>query len=180
MSSSAQKYSEALFNAVEESGQLEAARRDFDEVMKAFKNTPLFTKFAENPRIPMNKKREVLKEAFNDIVEPLRNALLILSDRNKLTEVTSVYNSFIDRYNRHHNQENVVIESVYELSSEEIESIGKVFVKRTGLSKLLIENKVNEELVGGIRVFIGTKVYDGSLNTKLSDLRSKLRESTNS
>jgi F-type H+-transporting ATPase subunit delta len=106
--------------------------------------------------------------------------LLILSDRNRFSEVEAIHDHFIQNYNAHYKQENVVIESVYPLSEEEIEGIGKVFIKKTGLSKLLIENKVNEELIGGIRVFIGTKVYDGSLNTQLSDLKNRFRESTNS
>ena len=67
---------------------------------------------------------------------------------------------------------------MYALSDEEIQSIGKVFVKKTGFSKLLIENKVNEELIGGIRVFVGTKVYDGSVEGQLADLKNQFKERT--
>ncbi|WP_342387682.1 ATP synthase F1 subunit delta [Salinicoccus bachuensis] len=180
MANSAQKYSQALFSTVKEAGRLDEVRADFDEVVKAVQDTPAFLTFMNNPKVPRDSRREAVAKTFEDASEPLRNMLLILSDRNRFSEIEAIHDHFIQNYNAHYNQENVVIESVYPLSEEEIEGIGKVFIKKTGLSKLLIENRVNEELIGGIRVFIGTKVYDGSLNTQLSDLKNRFRESTNS
>ncbi|MCG1009899.1 ATP synthase F1 subunit delta [Salinicoccus sp. ID82-1] len=180
MANSAQKYSQALFSIVSENGQLEKVRTDFDEVVKSVRKTPGFITFMNNPRISREDRRQAVAKAFGNASEPLRNMLLILSDRNRFNEIEAVHSHFIQNYNAHYNQENVVIESVYPLSDEEIESIGKVFIKKTGLSKLLIENRVNESLIGGIRVFIGTKVYDGSVNAQLSDLKNRFRERTNS
>lgn len=178
MASSAQKYSQALYSSVSENGQLDEVKADFDQVMRAVRQVPAFSDFMVNPAIAKDKRKETVEHAFKNIVKPLYNMLLILADRNLLSEIESVYTHFIKAYNEHYNQEYVVIESVYELSDEEIDSIGKVFIRKTGLSKLLIENKVNEKLIGGIRVFVGTKVYDGSLNGHLADLKNQFRERT--
>ncbi|MFC3418846.1 ATP synthase F1 subunit delta [Salinicoccus hispanicus] len=180
MANPAQKYSQALFSIVSENGQLEEVRADFDEVVKSVGNTPGFITFMNNPRISRESRRQAVAKAFGNAAQPLKNMLLILSDRNRFNEIEAVHAHFIQNYNAHYNQENVVIESVYPLSDEEIESIGKVFIKKTGLSKLLIENRVNESLIGGIRVFVGTKVYDGSVTAQLSDLKNRFRERTNS
>lgn len=180
MANPAQKYSQALFSIVSENGQLEEVKADFDEVVSSVGNTPGFTTFMNNPRISRKNRRQAVSEAFGNAAEPLKNMLLILSDRHRFDDIEAVHAHFTQNYNAHYNQENVVIESVYPLSDEEIESIGKVFIKKTGLSKLLIENKVNESLIGGIRVFIGTKVYDGSVSAQLSDLKNRFRERTNS
>ncbi|GAB3058222.1 ATP synthase F1 subunit delta [Salinicoccus sesuvii] len=180
MANTAQKYSHALFSIVSENGQLEEVKSDFDEVVRSVESTPGFITFMNNPKISRENRRQAVLKAFSDAAAPLKNMLLILSDRNRFDEIESVHAHFIKNYNAHYNQENVVIESVYPLSDEEIESVGKVFIKKTGLSKLLIENRVNESLIGGIRVFIGTKVYDGSISTQLSDLKNRFRERTNS
>ena len=178
MASSPQTYSRALYSSVAESGQLDEVKADFDEVIKAVREVPNFAEFMVNPAIGKDKRKEAVENSFKDVVTPLHNLLLILADRNLLSEIESVYTNFLEAFNAHYNQENVVIESVYELSDEEINSIGKVFIQKTGLSKLLIENKVNEELIGGIKVFIGTKVYDGSINGQLGDLKNQFREQT--
>lgn len=180
MASSAQKYSQALFDSISETGQLEEVKIDFDEVVKAVKNLPKFTAFMNNPKIPKDERKETVEKTFENASKPLFNMLLILTDRNLFEEIESVHSNFLKIYNAHYNQEQVIIESVYELSDEEIQSIGKVFIQKTGLSKLLIENKVNEELIGGIKVFIGTKVYDGSVNGQLADLKNQFKERTNS
>lgn len=178
MAGSAQKYSQALYSSVSESGRLDEVKADFDEVIKAVREIPDFTEFMANPKVAKNRRKETVEQAFSGVVKPLYNLLLILSDRNLLSEIEAVHTHFTEAYNAHYNQEHVVIESVYELSDEEIDSIGKVFIRKTGFSKLLIENKINEKLIGGIRVFIGTKVYDGSLRGQLADLKTQFNERT--
>lgn len=178
MASSPQKYSRALYSSVAENGQLDEVKADFDEVIKAVREVPDFNAFMVNPAIGKNKRKETVEESFKNVVKPLHNLLLILADRNLFFEIEAIYANFIKAFNEHYNQEYVVIESVYELSDEEINSIGKLFIQKTGLSKLLIENTVNEELIGGIKVYIGTKVFDGSLNGQLADLKNQFREQT--
>ncbi|WP_411842636.1 ATP synthase F1 subunit delta [Salinicoccus sp. HZC-1] len=178
MARSVRKYSQALFNSVAENGQIDEVKADFDEVIKAVREVSSFSEFMSNPKIAKEKRKETVEQAFKNVAKPLHNLLLILADRNLLSKIEAVYTNFIEAYNAHYNQEHVVIESVYELSDEEINSIGKVFIEKTGLSKLLIENKVNEKLIGGIKVFIGTKVYDGSINGQLADLKNQFKERT--
>ncbi|WP_020007243.1 F0F1 ATP synthase subunit delta [Salinicoccus albus] len=178
MANAAQKYSQALFDSVPEEKQLEEVKTDFDEVVKAVKALPVFIEFMNNPKISKGERKKTVEATFENVSPPLFNLLLILTDRHLFEEIESVYNSFLKVYNAHYNQEHAIIESVYALSDEEIQSIGKVFVKKTGFSKLLIENKVNQELIGGIRVFVGTKVYDGSVEGQLADLKNQFKERT--
>ena len=79
-----------------------------------------------------------------------------------------------------HKQDEVTIESAYELSEEELNQIGQRFLDETGLERLIIDNKVNEDLIGGFKAFIGTKVYDTSIQTQLNDLKQRFKVRTNS
>lgn len=64
--------------------------------------------------------------------------------------------------------------SVRELSSEELAQVEKVFVKRLNLNTLRMNNIVDASLLGGIRVQIGNKIYDGTLATQLKRLEQNL------
>ena len=56
-----------------------------------------------------------------------------------------------------------IVESVYQLSDEELDRIKDLILKQTNLSQVHITTKINPELIGGFRVKVGTTVLDGSV-----------------
>ena len=62
---------------------------------------------------------------------------------------------------------------MYELSEDEIASIDSIIRSRTKLSKLMITNEINPDLIGGIRVKVGTKVMDASIKNDLAKLEKQ-------
>jgi ATP synthase F1 delta subunit len=180
MAISANNYSKALFHAIHDDAVLDNVKKDFSTVMESVRNVPAFHDFISNPRISRDERRAVIDNTFKDVEKPLHNMLLILSDKGKMTNIENIYEDFIKLYNAHFNQAYVVVESVYKLSGEELDEIGKAFIRKTGLKKLLIENEVNEDLIGGIRVFIDTKVYDASIRGQLNTLRGQFKAHANS
>src|SRR5699024_12609550 len=78
-----------------------------------------------------------------------------------------IYGEFLSLYDEVHNQARVTVESVYKLSAEELDQLGQVFIDKTGYENLLITNEINQELIGGVRVLIGAKAYDGALRNQL-------------
>lgn len=173
-------YASALFKAVKNDEILTEVKKDFDKVIKSVHNVPKFNDFITNPKIARAERKKVLESVFSEIEEPLYNMLLILFDKGKMTELKNIHDDFINLYNERFSQEHVVVESVYKLSSDELDDVGKFFIKKTGLKKLMIENEVNENLIGGIRVFIDTKVYDASLRGQLNTLKNQFKEHANS
>ena len=104
------------------------------------------------------------------------NTLFLLANNNKLSLIPSVFIDYRNIYNQVHSQDLMKVESVYPLSNEELDEIGKVFIKRTGLKKLILENEINDSLIGGVRVTIGTKVYDGSIQNDLNQLTKSFHQ----
>lgn len=180
MAISANNYSKALFNAIHDDDTLNNVKTDFSKVIESVRNVPTFYAFISNPKISRNDRKVVIEQTFKEVEKPLYNMLRVLSDKGKMTEIENIYEDFIKLYNAHFNQAHVLVESVYKLSGEELDDIGKVFIRKTGLKKLLIENEVNEDLLGGIRVFIDTKVYDASIRGQLNTLKGQFKEHANS
>ncbi|HDK4868059.1 TPA: F0F1 ATP synthase subunit delta, partial [Staphylococcus aureus] len=66
-------------------------------------------------------------------------------------------------------------ESTYELSQEELDKIVKLVTQQTKLSKVIVDTKINPDLIGGFRVKVGTTVLDGSVRNDLVQLQRKFR-----
>ena len=66
-----------------------------------------------------------------------------------------------------------VVTSALPLTEKEKEELAAVFEARLG-KKLRVTNVVDSDLLGGLIVRVGDRLYDGSLRTKLIRFRQKL------
>lgn len=64
--------------------------------------------------------------------------------------------------------------SVKPLSDEYKEVISKEFAKKVGKNTLLIENIIDEDLIGGLKIRIGDRIYDGSIKGQLDRLQRQI------
>ncbi len=60
------------------------------------------------------------------------------------------------------------------MTEEEQQQIATIFAKKVGKSKLVVKNVVNPELIGGIKIRIGDRIYDGSVKAQLDRMERQL------
>lgn len=68
---------------------------------------------------------------------------------------------------------NVLVESTVKLSATELSAVQALLTKKIE-GKFDIKNTVNEEILGGLRVTIGSKRIDVSLKGKLDQVKKLL------
>lgn len=51
----------------------------------------------------------------------------------------------------------------------------RVFAAKMNKTKLNIQNHIDKSLLGGVKVVIGTRIYDDSLKTKLKDMERQIK-----
>lgn len=180
MANLSQKYAGALYDVAVKHDSLESVKADFFEVTEAAVSVENFIEFMDNPKITREQRKTAVEAAFGKSNRLLLNLLFILSDKKHMSIVEEIYSEFLSLYDEGHNQARVTVESVYKLSAEELDQLGQVFIDKTGYEKLLITNEINEELIGGVRVLLGSKVYDGSVRNQLDGIRNNFKEHTNS
>jgi F-type H+-transporting ATPase subunit delta len=99
---------------------------------------------------------------------------LILIDRHREDQIVDVANEFLELANDEMGIAEAQVYSTRELTDAEREAISSVFAAKVGKKSLKIENIVDSNLLGGIRLRIGNRIYDGSLRGKLDRLERKL------
>ena len=68
---------------------------------------------------------------------------------------------------------NVLVESAVKLDAKEMTAL-EMLLKKKVSGKFVIQNIVNEEILGGLRVTIGSKRIDASLKGKLDQVKKQL------
>ncbi|MCH4460851.1 F0F1 ATP synthase subunit delta [Staphylococcus haemolyticus] len=176
MANVANKYAKALFDVAIDKDRLDLMYDELSEVSEATRNYGEDLRAIDsNPNQPASERRKFVGIIFGDANYYLKNMLMILANNRHLVLINSIFKEFKSLYNEYHNEDSAIVESVYQLSDEELDRIKNLILKQTNLSQVHITTKINPELIGGFRVKVGTTVLDGSVKKDLEQIERKFR-----
>jgi F-type H+-transporting ATPase subunit delta len=139
-------------------------------------NDPL-ARFFKSPVIPQEKKESVIQELLADRTADLTTRflrLLVHKDRETMTK------AILDQYQALRDEQRGIVDATVTvaqpLSDEDRDAIVEALETKTGQSvRLHVEQEA--DLVGGLVIRIGDRVFDGSVRNQLANLHDRLRES---
>lgn len=170
----AKRYALALFQIAKEQQLLGTVEEELRVVKEVLQYNTDLKAVLKSTKLTIEKKKEILKEAFASVNVYVLNTLMILIDRHREEELVEVANQFIELANEEMGIAEAKVYSIRPLSDAEREGISSVFAAKIGKKSLKIENIVDSDLLGGIKLRIGNRIYDGSLRGKLDRLERKL------
>ncbi|MBI5975518.1 F0F1 ATP synthase subunit delta [Staphylococcus canis] len=171
MANVARKYAQALFEVSIKHNVVEEVYQDFTEIYTALEDKMnYFKQIDHEPKVTINDRRKLVDRVFKGINPFLFNTLKVVAGHRNFRLIDEIYESFKDHYYQHHGLAEAHLESAQPLSDDEIIQVKEALINRIGLNDLILHADVNESLIGGIRVKIGTKVYDGSIQNDLNQL----------
>ncbi|MGG3561261.1 F0F1 ATP synthase subunit delta [Neobacillus rhizosphaerae] len=170
----AKRYASALFQIAKEQQILSTVEEELRVVKEVLQYNADLKAVLKSSKLTIDKKKEVIKAAFVSINAYVLNTLLILIDRHREDEIVEVVDQFIELSNNEMGIAEAEVYSIRPLTDAERAAISTTFAAKVGKKSLRIENIVDSELLGGVKLRIGNRIYDGSLRGKLNRLERKL------
>lgn len=170
----ANRYAYALFQLAKEKQLLEPMEEELRVVREVVSaNTGLNT-VLKSPKVSKQEKEQLIRKAFSAVNPYVLNTLLILIDRHREEHIAHVADQFITLANVEKGIAEATVVSTRLLTEEESKALSSTFAAKVGKKSLRIENKVDSNLLGGVKVRIGNRIFDGSLQGKLERLERQL------
>jgi F-type H+-transporting ATPase subunit delta len=170
----AKRYALALFQIAKEHQLLGVVEEELRVVKEVFVYNADLKAVIKSSKLSFEKKKEILRASFATVNVYVLNTLLILIDRHREDQIIEVANQFFELANDELGIAEAEVTSIRELSDAERDALSATFAAKIGKKTLSIENIVDSDLLGGIRLRIGNRIYDGSLRGKLNRLERKL------
>lgn len=170
----AKRYALALFQIAKEHQILDAVEEELRAVKEVLQYNMDLKAVLKSSKLSIEKKKEILKEAFSSINVYVLNTFLLLVDRHREDEMVEVANQYIELVNNEMGIAEAEVYSVRPLTEKEREALSSTFAAKIGKKSLQIENFVDSDMLGGLKLRIGNRIYDGSLRGKLDRLQRKL------
>ena len=128
-----------------------------------------------SPSVSLARKRAVLSRIAEaqGVARVVRNFLLVLSDHRRLDALTEVAEAFATTLDERLGFTRAAIQSAQPLAAKQQDALVQKISQLTGKS-VRPSYTVNPELLGGVVVNVGSKVYDGSVRGQLAAIGRRL------
>ena len=176
MTTATSLYGQSLYDLAAEEGLSEEILKQMEVVEKIFGENPDYITLLLEPSIPRRERLGLLEEAFKDQLHPyLQNFLMILLENNLLRGFGSCCRTYRGSYYKDHGIAEATVTSAVALTDEQSDSLKAKLEKISG-KRILLRQKVDSSVLGGLRVEIEGKLLDGTVMGRLTDLRKKVSE----
>lgn len=168
------RYVRALFETALRSRGVDQVEDDLKAFEQIRRSVPALERVLRAPTIPTQRKRELVRHTFTDRVGPLTlRFLTLVIDRRREAILPDVYAEFQRLANAHRNIMTVEVTAATPLTDAERASLSGALARRTG-KQVILQVHLDPELLGGVVLRMGDTILDGSVRTRLAQLKSRL------
>ena len=172
-----ERYSRALFEVANEENELDKIESDIKNFQSLLKSSQEIMNFIKNPTQSINTQNSVIvlladKLGFS---KNLKNFFLLLVEKRRIFFIQKISENFLKLCSLKRGEVKASLISSKELSNTELDKISKDLSTSMG-SSIIFDYKVDKELIGGLKLQLGSFMIDTSIRNKLKKYEKAMLE----
>lgn len=169
------RWAEALFEVAKKANALDDIQRD-TERLSAEVSSPKVAAFLFGSSVSQETRVEKFEPLLKELHPKTQSFVRLLFDRRRQDVLTGIGQAFKERVYAETGRVEGVCEVVRPLSDEDLAALATSVGKRLDKTVVLSQRTV-PELIGGVRVIVGARLFDASVKGRLENLRERLMSS---
>lgn len=167
------EYAKALYELAEEERNVNVIEEEFKYIMNICEDEET-KKFFTSPSVQIYDKKQVALKSFKGFNQTLVNFLLVLLDNRRFNLINNIYDEFIKISLNKKNIVSIKLVSAKKLDREQINKLTLSISSRFNNKKLLVENIIDESLLGGVKILANDTEIDLSTKNSILELKESL------
>ena len=169
----ARRYAEAIFQIARRQNTVDRTLEDVQGTAQLFGHRKLSYLLRE-PKIPMQRKEKVLRDALQPYVLPTSLNLALLIVQRGLVEVMSnIATELEELVLSYRNQAVAEVTTAAEMDKAEGAQVQQALEHKTG-KHIIMHTRIDPGILGGVVARVGDQVIDGSIRNRLHVLQQQL------
>ncbi len=170
------RYARALFDLAEETGALDRVRADLRGLKAMLAESADLRRMIASPAFAAEDKGKALvalsvKAGFDMTTAKF---LGLLTQNRRASDLPAVIASFERLYAKHAGLVAAEVTTAVELTARQLDGVRAALRQSLGKDPE-IETRVDPSILGGLKVKVGSRLYDASLKTRLDQLKFALK-----
>lgn len=171
------RYATAIFDLAQEAKSLDNVAKELASLQSILSESLELKNLTESPIISVELKAQAMN-AVLAVAKPselVANFVGVVAANGRLDQLSNIISEFTRIHDHHKGEVNAHVATAYALTKAQMTSL-KAKLKSMVGRDVNLDSDVDESLLGGMVVRIGSKMIDSSLKTKLANLEESMKE----
>ena len=167
-SETANRYALALYELAKENSELEVVEKNINELLAIYNTSDNLKNFIKNPTQSQSSQLEILNKISVEmsLSKIVKNFLSILIAKRRIFFLNVIFQNFISLISKKRGELNASLISSKNLTNEELKNLKTELSQAMG-TIIAFKYEVDETLIGGLKMQIGSLMVDTSIKNKL-------------
>lgn len=175
MTQTGRLYGGSLYDLALEENLGEVILEQIQQIRQIFGENPEYLSLLSEPSLTKKERLDMIEAAFGSQAERyLVNFLKLLCERGLLKEFSGCCEEYTRRYNLDNGIAEAVVTSAIALNHKQLAALTEKLSKITG-KKISLTQKLDASVVAGLKVEVDGKLFDGTVQGRMSELSSKIK-----
>lgn len=168
------RYAKAYVDLAIEKGELDEVVAQAKDLAAYLDKNPQVAEVVLSPLVSREEKIEALSSAVKGkkAVENYVSLIIGKGRAEYLTDILAAVDTLNDSIK---NICHVAVETAVELTAKQMSDIEKRMMIATGASQVVLHTTVDKNLLGGMKITIDDRVWDGSIRGRLDEIKKKFQ-----
>ena len=168
-------YGKALFGVAEAYGKVDEILEEMIFIDHLFRQYPKYYSLLLNPGVEKSVKKLLIKEIFEGkITQVLLNFMMLLFDKRRFVSCGGITEQYQKYVSESRNLLEGMVVSAIPLEEDKVREIQET-VSRLMRKEVTLHNKIDPQIIGGIKIFVEDKTIDASVQTRLKIMKDRLK-----
>ncbi len=172
-----ERYARALFEAASENSETDKIEKNLNDFLNLYNSSAEFRNFIKNPTHTTENQFNVINVISEKLgfSKNLKNFFSLLIEKRRIFFVYKIVENFLKLCSKKRGEVKASLVSSKNLSKDELNDISKELSKSMG-STIKIDYSVDESLIGGLKIQLGSFMIDTSIKNKLKKYKQLMIE----
>lgn len=171
----ANRYAKALLELVSQDKSEDQVNQDMQDIVETLAQSNELRNLLQSPIIQTDVKNNVLSSVFGKNVQPMTLKLFsLMAQNNRLHILNVVAQQFTQLYNTQKGNVKATVVTAVALDNDTKNKIIQKAKSIAGNQNIIIESKIDPNIIGGYILRIGDKQLDASIATQLQNVKRSL------
>ena len=173
METVASRYGLALYSLAVDEKKVLPWQEEVKELSRIFKENTDFIMILGSSFMSLEERQEILKKTLKGVDENIVALILVVMENNRTNDLLDIFESFNSYCNEYRGVSEGLIYSTLKLDQKVINQIEQK-ISKIEQSQVELKNVIDPSLIGGVKIVIHDRIYDGSIKHHIEVMKTDL------
>ena len=168
------RYARALYEISLENNSLDSYQEECKIISSILDENEEFLDVLKSDFLTNEEKNQIIEKTFKGINLDIVSMVKIIVSNHRSNYLRDIFKAFNSLINQYKDIKEGILYSAFPLNKKGISLIEEK-ISKIEKCKVSLSLKVDPSLIGGIKVVVNNRVYDGSIKNKIYELKRNLK-----